>query len=337
MDAALLALAAPGRPVQVVWSRADELGWAPLGTAGVVRVSADTAEDGTVLSWRHEIWSGSFISRPGMTEPPAFLGTSHRSRTAIHSDAEPPLERGGGTRRNAIPGYGFPTYEVVNHLIPQMPLRTSALRSLGAHLNVFAAESFMDELAAETGRDPLEFRLAHLPDARARAVLEAVARRSNWAGWRSSDSIGHGIGYARYKNSSAYCAVVAEVEAVEHVLVRRLTIAVDAGLVISPDGASNQIEGGAIQATSWTIKERVRFDRFDVTSNTWETYPILRFSEVPAVDVELMAGNGNLPLGVGECAQGPTAAAIANAVFDAIGVRVRSLPLTPEQIVAAMP
>jgi nicotinate dehydrogenase subunit B len=337
MDAALLALAAPGRPVQVVWSRADELGWAPLGTAGVVRVSADTAEDGTVLSWRHEIWSGSFISRPGMTEPPAFLGTSHRSRTAIHSDAEPPLERGGGTRRNAVPGYGFPSYDVVNHLIPQMPLRTSALRSLGAHLNVFAAESFMDELAAEAGRDPLEFRLAQLSDARARAVLEAVAHRSNWGGWSRSDSIGHGIGYARYKNSSAYCAVVAEVEAVEHVRVRRLTIAVDAGLVISPDGAANQIEGGAIQATSWTIKERVRFDRFDVTSDTWETYPILRFSEVPAVDVELVAGNGNLPLGVGECAQGPTAAAIANAVFDALGVRVRSLPLTPEQIVAAIP
>jgi nicotinate dehydrogenase subunit B len=337
MDAALLALAAPGRPVQVVWSRADELGWAPLGTAGVVRVSADTADDGTVLSWRHEIWSGSFISRPGMTEPPAFLGTSHRSRTAIHSDAEPPLERGGGARRNAIPGYGFPSYEVVNHLIPQMPLRTSALRSLGAHLNIFAAESFMDELAAGAGRDPLEFRLAHLSDPRARTVLETVARRSNWAGRRKSDSIGHGIGYARYKNSSAYCAVVAEVEAVEHVLVRRLTIAVDAGLVISPDGATNQIEGGAIQATSWTIKERVRFDRFDVTSDTWETYPILRFSEVPAVDVELVAGNGNLPLGVGECAQGPTAAAIANAVFDALGVRVRSLPLTPEQIVAAMP
>jgi nicotinate dehydrogenase subunit B len=226
---------------------------------------------------------------------------------------------------------------VVNHLIPQMPLRTSALRSLGAHLNVFAAESFMDELAAEAGRDPLEFRLAQLPDARARAVLEAVAQRSNWGGRPRSDSIGHGIGYARYKNSSAYCAVVAEVEAVEHVRVRRLTIAVDAGLVISPDGAANQIEGGAIQATSWTIKERVRFDRFDVTSDTWETYPILRFSEVPAVDVELVAGNGNLPLGVGECAQGPTAAAIANAVFDALGVRVRSLPLTPEQIVAAIP
>ncbi len=337
MDAALLALAAPGRPVQVVWSRADELGWAPFGTAGVVRISADTVSDGTVSSWRHEIWSGTFISRPGMTPPPAFLGTSLRDRTAIRSNAEPPLERGGGTRRNAVPGYDFPSVEVINHLIAEMPLRTSALRSLGAHLNVFAAESFMDELAAAAGLDPVEFRLAHLSDPRSRAVLEAVARRSNWGQGQRSDSTGHGIGYARYKNSSAYCAVVAEVEAVEHVQVRRLTIAVDAGLVISPDGAVNQIEGGAIQATSWTVKERVRFDRYNVTSDNWETYPILRFSEVPAVDVELVAGNGNPPLGVGECAQGPTAAAIANAVFDALGVRVRTLPLTPEQIVAAMP
>ena len=123
----------------------------------------------------------------------------------------------------------------------------------------------------------------------------------------------------------------------QEVRVRRLTVAVDAGLVINPDGAANQIEGGAIQATSWTVKERVRFDRLAVTSDTWETYPILRFSEVPAVDVEFLPGGDNPPLGVGECAQGPTAAAIANAVADALGVRVRSLPLTPEQIVAAMP
>ena len=337
MDAALLALAVPGRPVQVVWSRADELGWAPLGTLVWFGSRPRPRRDGTVLSWRHEIWSGSFISRPAWHRRRHSCGTSLRDRTAIHSNVEPPLERGGGTRRNAVPGYDFPSYEVVNHLIPAMPLRTSALRSLGAHLNVFAAESFMDELAADAGLDPVEFRLAHLSDPRGRAVLEAVARRSNWAQWTRSDSIGHGIGYARYKNSSAYCAVVAEVEAVEHVRVRRLTIAVDAGLVISPDGAANQIEGGAIQATSWTLKERVRFDRYNVTSDNWEAYPILRFSEVPAVDVEFVAGNGNPPLGVGECAQGPTTAAIANAVFDALGVRVRSLPLTPEQIVAAMP
>jgi CO/xanthine dehydrogenase Mo-binding subunit len=165
----------------------------------------------------------------------------------------------------------------------------------------------------------------------------AAARGSDWTAWSPADSAGHGIGFARYKNTSAYCAVVAEVEAAHEIRVRRLTIAVDAGLVINPDGAVNQVEGGAIQATSWALKERVRFDRSGITSDTWETYPILRFSEVPAVAVELLPGNGNPPLGVGETAQGPTAAAIGNAVFDALGVRVRALPLTEEQIVAAMP
>jgi CO/xanthine dehydrogenase Mo-binding subunit len=218
-----------------------------------------------------------------------------------------------------------------------MPLRTSALRSLGAFLNVFAAESFMDELALAAGRDPVEYRLACLSDPRARAVIESAARRSGWADWSPAEAAGHGIAFARYKNTSAYCAVVAEVEAVSEVRVRRLTIAVDAGLVINPDGAANQVEGGAIQATSWALKEQVRFDRYGVTSDTWETYPILRFSEVPAVDVALLPDNGNPALGVGETAQGPTAAAIGNALFEALGIRVRALPLTEENIVASMP
>lgn len=234
-----------------------------------------------------------------------------------------------------MPGYDFPAYRVTNHLVTEMPLRTSALRSLGAFINVFAAESFMDELASAAGRDPVEFRLAHLSDPRARAVLRAAASRAGWTEWTPSDAAGHGISYARYKNSAAYCAVVAEVEAVDQVRVCRL-VAVDAGLIINPDGAANQIEGGAVQATSWTLKERVRFDRFNVTSDTWETYPILRFSDVPSVEVELAAAGANPSLGVGECAQGPTAAAIANAVCHALGVRVRSLPLTRDRLIAAM-
>jgi nicotinate dehydrogenase subunit B len=338
MDAAVLAIAVPGRPVQVMWSRPDELSWSPFGPAGVARISADCGANGDVLAWHHEIWSGSFISRPGMTPTTAFLATSHRAGgEEIRSAGEPPQERGGGASRNAVPGYDFPSFQVINHLLTTMPLRTSALRSLGAYLNVFAAESFMDELAEQADRDPVEFRLAHLSDPRARAVVEHVARQSNWTAWTPpSDAAGRGIGYARYKNSSAYCAVVAEVEAVAEIRVRRLTIAVDAGLVVNPDGAANQVEGGAIQATSWALKERVRFNRFTVTSDTWETYPILRFSEVPAVGVEFLPGAGNASLGVGECAQGPTAAAIANAVSDALGIRVRTLPLTPDQIVAAM-
>ncbi|MGW2355115.1 molybdopterin cofactor-binding domain-containing protein [Actinacidiphila glaucinigra] len=338
MDAALLALAVPGRPVQVVWSRADELGWSPFGPAAVVRVAADVGTGGEVLAWEQEIWGNSHITRPGMTPSIGLLAASHREGgKEIESGPEAPLTHGGAAGRNSVPGYDFGYRKAVNHRVLPSPLRTSSLRSLGAFVNVFAAESFMDELALEAGRDPVEFRLAHLTDPRARALIETVARRAAWDSWRPSESLGHGIAYARYKNTSAYCAVVAEVEAVSEVRVRRLTLAVDAGLVISPDGARNQIEGGAIQATSWTLKERVRFDRMTVTSEDWESYPILRFSEVPAVDVELMPGDGNPPLGVGETAQGPTAAAIANALYDALGVRVRSLPLTEEQIVAAMP
>ncbi|WP_416981208.1 molybdopterin cofactor-binding domain-containing protein [Streptomyces sp. T028] len=338
MDASVLALAVPGRPVQVVWSRADELGWAPYGPAAVARVTADLDPDGGILSWRHEIWGYGHLGRPGSTPTPGFLAASHREGgRPVRTAPEIPIHIGGAAGRNAIPGYAFPSHQVINHDLRDAPLRTSALRALGAHLNVFAAESFLDDLAVEAGRDPVEYRLAHLDDPRARAVVEAAARRAGWSGWSAGDSVGHGIGYARYKNSGAYCAVVAEVEAVEEVRVRRLVIAVDAGTIVSPDGTENQVEGGAIQATSWTLKERVRFDRFSVTSVDWESYPILRFSEVPAVDVELLPGNGHPPLGVGEAAQGPTTAAIANALYDALGVRVRCLPLTAEQIVAAMP
>jgi nicotinate dehydrogenase subunit B len=338
MDAAMLAMAIPGRAVQVVWSRADELTWAPFGPAAVVRVAADVDPAGDVLAWQHEIWGSSHLTRPGFVPGIGLLAASHRhGGQEIQAGPEPPLESGGGAGRNSVPGYAFPAYRVINHLLLTMPLRTSSLRSLGAFVNVFAIESFMDELAEAAGRDPIEYRLAQLKDQRGRAVIEAVARRCGWADWSPADSVGRGIGYARYKNSSAYCAVVAEVEAVTELRVRRLTIAVDAGLVINPDGVENQIEGGAIQATSWALRERVRFDKLTVTSDSWESYPILRFSEVPAVDVELLGDNGNPSLGVGEAAQGPTVAAIANALYGALNVRVRSLPLTPEHITAAMP
>jgi CO/xanthine dehydrogenase Mo-binding subunit len=301
-------------------------------------MAADVDTRGDVLSWRHEIWGNGHVTRAGYVRGVGLLAASDREGgEQIEAGGEPPLKAGGGAGRNSVPGYAFPAYRVVNHRLTVMPLRTSALRSLGAFVNVFAIESFMDELAAAAGRDPIEYRLTQLTDPRGRAVIEAVLRRSGWAEWSPSDSVGHGIGYARYKNSSAYCAVVAEVEATSEVRVRRLTLAVDAGLIINPDGVENQVEGGAIQATSWALKERVRFNNLTVTSDTWERYPILRFSEVPAVDVELLPGNGNAPLGVGEAAQGPAAAAHGNPLYDALGIRVRTLPFTQEQIVAAMP
>jgi CO/xanthine dehydrogenase Mo-binding subunit len=217
-----------------------------------------------------------------------------------------------------------------------MPVRTSALRSLGAYANVFAIESFMDELAHAAGADPIAFRLRHLRDSRARAVLEKVAVRAGWSSWTTRDGRGRGVASAKYKNLGAYCAVVAEVEVTHEVRVRRLTLAVDVGLAINPDGVRNQIEGGAIQSTSWTLKEQVKLGERGIAIAGWEEYPVLKFSEVPAVDVELIDRPDLPSVGAGEAAQGPTAAAIANAVENALGVRVRELPLTSERIVAAM-
>jgi CO/xanthine dehydrogenase Mo-binding subunit len=200
---------------------------------------------------------------------------------------------------------------------------------------VFAIECFLDEIATARGEDPIAFRLRHLRDERARDVIVAVARRANWKPSRQN-GIGHGVGFARYKNTGAYCAVIAEIESAEDIRVRKLTLAADVGEAINPDGVINQIEGGAIQATSWVLKERVRFDRQRITSTSWTDYPILRFSEVPEVDVELIQRAEIDPVGAGEAAHGPVTAAIANAVFDALGVRVRDLPITRDSLIAAM-
>ena len=242
---------------------------------------------------------------------------------------------GGGAERNAIPGYDLPAWQVLSHELTA-PLRSSALRALGAFANVFAAESFVDELAHAGGCDALAWRQRHLAhDPRARAVLDLAAERAGWSKRQPGEGCGQGLAFARYKGNGAWCAVVAEVEAGAQLLVRRLTIAVDVGLAVNPDGVVAQIEGGAIQATSWALKEAVQFDAERITSDAWARYPILRFSEVPAVDVHLVPSDAP-SLGAGEASLGPTAAAIANALFDALGVRVRELPLTAEHIVAAM-
>jgi nicotinate dehydrogenase subunit B len=330
-DAALLARAVPGRPVQVLWSRQDELGWAPFGPAMLTDVAVELGADGMIRHWRQEIWSNGHSDRPSSAANPPLLAALHEGRPAVAS-TDPPVRAGGGSARNAVPGYDLPGLTVISHVLRDMPLRTSALRSLGAHLNVYAIESIMDELAERAALDPIEYRLRLLTDPRARAVLERVAIASGWAA-----KPGRGVGYARYKNTGAYCAVVAEVEAVTTVRVARLTIAVDVGQVVNPDGVRNQIEGGALQSVSWTTKEQVRFDRHDVTSRTWTDYPILTFSEAPPVQVELIDRPERPSVGAGEAASGPTAAAIGNAVRSALGVSVRALPLTPGNIIAALP
>jgi CO/xanthine dehydrogenase Mo-binding subunit len=336
LDAALLARAAHGRPVQVQWMREDEFAWAPCGSAMAIDLAAELDADGNVLDWTHELWSNGHSQRPGRSDSPTLLAAWHLERPFTRPSALNMPLPAGGADRNAIPLYDFPNQRVVNHYVRDMPVRTSALRSLGAYANVFAIESFIDELAREAGADPVAYRLRFVRDARARAVLEAAAKRARWSGWRPSEGRGHGLGFAKYKNLGAYCAVVAEVEAEREIRVRRLVVAIDVGLVVNPDGVRNQIEGGAIQSTSWTLKEQVRLQASGIASLGWEDYPILKFSEVPEVEIELIDRPDAPSVGAGEAAQGPTAAAIANAVHHALGVRVRDLPLTPERVLAAM-
>jgi nicotinate dehydrogenase subunit B len=331
-DAVLLARAVNGQAVQVVWSREDELGWSPFGAAMAVHIEADLSAAGDVVAWRHDVHSNGHVSRPGLFDVPSLLGAQLRTGTAPPVSMDPPFAGGGGSERNSVPLYTFPGQRVTKHRLLEMPLRTSSLRALGAYANVFAIESFVDELAVRAGVDPVAYRLRHLADERAKAVVIAAADAAGWA----DRGEGWGFAFARYSNHGAYCAVVAEVEAETSVRVKRLTLAVDAGAVISPDGLRNQVEGGAVQSTSWTVKEQVRFSRSQVVSTDWESYPILRFSEVPAVEVVIVDSGDQPSLGAGETAQGPTAAAIANAVHSALGVRVRHLPLSPANIIAAL-
>jgi CO/xanthine dehydrogenase Mo-binding subunit len=337
LDAALLARAVEGSPVRVQWSREEELGWSAFGPTMAVAVEADLDADGEICGWRHEIWSNGHTSRPGRGATPTLLAGYDLANPAPRTPAiNPPLATGGGSDRNAIPSYDFPSWQISRHHVTDMPIRVSALRALGATANVFAIEGLMDELAVERGENPVAFRLRHLADPRAKAVLHAAAERFGWSERQKREGWGYGVAYAPYKGDGAYCAVIAEVEVEREIRVHRLVIGVDVGEVINPDGVANQIEGGAIQATSWTLKEAVRFDGSRILSTNWDTYPILRFSEVPAVEVVICKQADKPPMGAGEAAQGPTTAAIANAVFDAIGLRVYDLPLTPERIIAAM-
>jgi CO/xanthine dehydrogenase Mo-binding subunit len=336
LDAVLLARAARGRPVRVQWSRADEMTHAPFGAAMAIEIEADLDAQSEIVGWRHSIWSNGHAARPGRASQPALLAAFELEQPFPRMiSANPPQANGGGGDRNSIPLYDFPSWTIESHRLLTMPVRTSALRTLGAQGNVFAIESFLDEIAIERSEDPVAFRLRHLTDERAKDVIRAAAKRANWKPAAKS-GIGYGIGFARYKNTGAYCAVVAEIEGEEDIRVKKLSVAVDVGEAINPDGVINQIEGGAIQATSWVLKERVRFDTARITSHSWTEYPILRFSEVPAVDVDVIQRPEADPVGAGEAAHGPATAAIANAVFDCLGVRVRNLPITRDSLIAAM-
>lgn len=338
-DAALIARALPGQPIRVQWMREDEHTNEPYGAAMVAEVAGAIDAHGRIVDWDYGVWSNTHNRRPtvgGLMLQNAALPEA----LPVPPPAPIPMPEGGG-ERNSNPIYALPNARVVSHFIPEMPLRVSALRSLGAYLNVFAIESFMDELAESAGADPVEFRLAHLKDERAKAVIALAATQFGWSDKppRAAGE-GRGFAFARYKNLGAYCAVALALR-VEHetgqIRLGRVVAAVDSGQAINPDGIRNQIQGAIVQSASWTLYEAVHFSRARIISADWSGYPIMRFPAVPtSIEVHIVPRPGQPFLGTGEAGQGPTAAAIANAVRDATGMRLRDLPLSASRVKAAV-
>jgi nicotinate dehydrogenase subunit B len=339
LDAALLARATAGRPVRVQWMRDDEFMWEPYGAAMVMRTRA-ALKDGRIVDWNYDVWSNTHNMRPGDPDGVNLLASWYLDKPKQPGPPRALAQPAGGGDRNAIPLYDLPRQHITSRLIKEMPLRVSALRTLGAYANVFAIESFMDELAAGAQVDPVAFRLAHLKDARARAVIEAAAKAADWKpGQKGTGTSGRGFAFAKYKTLATYVAVVVDLELDRdsgRIKVPRAFAAVDSGQIINPDGLTNQIEGGIVQSTSWTLHEQVQFDRTGILSQSWDSYPILTMNEAPSVTTVLIDRPNEHPLGAGEAAQGPTGAAIANAFTAATGKRIRELPLHPDRVKAAL-
>jgi CO/xanthine dehydrogenase Mo-binding subunit len=336
LDAALLARAVPGHPVSLKWTRADENTWEPYGAAAAIKMQASLDAGGDVVDWNHDVYGYTHIGRArGGGSTSGLLAAWHLAEPFQRPQPQPRLGPQVGMHRNAEPLYAFPRRRIVKHFVPDSPLRTSAMRGLGSYANVFAIESFMDELAHAAGVDPVEFRLRYLQDERARAVVEAASKK---AGARI-EGLGRGFAFSQYKNRQGYVAVAVDLHVNRdsgHIRLARAVIAADVGQIVNPDGLSNQLEGAFTQSASWTLKEQVAFDEQGVISVDWHSYPILRFRDAPRIETVLLNRPGLPYLGIGEGAQGPVPAAIANAAYDAAGIRLRRIPFTPERVRAAL-
>ena len=331
-DAVMLAKAVNGRPVLLKWTRADEHGWEPYGSAMQMQLQASLDTDGTIIDWQYDVWSYPHLARPSPDPVTSgFIAAWQRADAKSPPTPQALMWPEVGGHRNAEPLYNFKRKRIVRHFLPDSLLRVSALRTLGAYANVFAIESFVDELAYAAQVDPIEFRLRHMTNERARAVIESVAAAVRWQprSVPNQTGIGRGIGFGQYKNKQCYTAVVVDVVVDERqIQVKKVTISADAGQIVNPNGLSNQLEGGALQAISWTLFEQVHWDVNGVTSLDWDSYPILRFPDAPVIEVVLLDRPNQPFLGVGEASQGPAAAALANAIFDATGKRLREIPFT---------
>jgi CO/xanthine dehydrogenase Mo-binding subunit len=335
IDAALIAMRRPGRPIRVQWRREDEFGFAPVGTAMLMELTAELDPSGRLVDYTAEIWNTPHTGARGSAVAESALA-GYVAPPKPPQRLMPDGSRFSGGLLNATPSYDIAATRTLEHVI-ETPIRTSSLRSLGGAANTFAAESFIDELAEAVGQDPLAYRLAMLSDIRGRAVLVRLAEMCGWAE-RGEGGTGRGLGlaYDRHRGRGAMVACAADVEVDTEVRLKRLWCVCDGGLIINPDGAKNQIEGGMIMAASWALKEQVKLGGAGIVSTTWDDYPILRFDEVPPVEIDLLNTRDPKPFGLGEVSQGPVMAAIGNAVAHALGARIRDLPLTREKIAAAL-
>jgi CO/xanthine dehydrogenase Mo-binding subunit len=331
-DAVLLARAV-NKPVRVQWMRADEHGWDPKGAPTLIDLRAGVDHDGTVVAWESEL----FIPQ-GAAGLVTLAGADLAGLDSLGK-----LNPGGVLNDLAIP-YGFQNVTTTAHRLDSTPLKPAWIRSPGRLQNTFANESFLDEIATEIGADPLELRLKYLADDRGKELLERLAALSKWRKRPELDLdadvvTGRGLAYVKYELVRTYVGAVAEVEVnrrTGEIAVKRFYVAHDCGQIINPDGLRNQIEGCMIQTTSRTLKEEVTFDRSMVTSLDWASYPILTFPEIPEVIIDLIDRPGEVPWGGGEPSCAVVPSAISGAVFEATGVRLRSLPFTPAKVKAAL-
>jgi len=336
-DAALLAKLT-GKPVRVQWSRADEHGWDPKGPPTLIDLRAALDGSNNVVAWESEF----FIPQ----QTPNGFNVPFVAATLSGLPQDDHIAPGNIFQNSNIP-YKFPNIKAVCHRLETTPFRPSWIRTPGRMQNTFANECFMDELAAAVGADPVEFRLKYLDpaDKRGIEVLERVVKLANWekrpspkSGQTGDLATGRGVTYCKYELVRTYVAVVAEVEvkrSTGEVRCARFYIAHDCGQIINPDGLRNQLEGNIIQTVSRTLKEELKFSRSAVTSIDWASYPILTFPEIPEIVMDLIDRPNTPPWGAGEPSAAVVPSAISNAIFDAIGVRLRSVPYTPEKVKAA--
>ncbi len=338
-DAALIARAVPGKPVRVQWMREQEHGWEPYGTAMTTTMRGGIDADGMIVAFDYNFWSMAHSTRPGGAGS-TIAGWLVEKPFPLPVPTFRPTPNGSADR-NATPYYNLPGLKVTSHFVDKMPVRVSALRGLGAYMNVFSIESFMDELALAAGADPVEFRLKHLDDQRAKDVIRLAADKFGWkAGAKAPSGHGYGFAFARYDGHGAFLALAVEVEVEREtgrVRIVRAVAADDSGTAVNPDAIRNQVQGGIIQSASWTLYESVNFDQSAIKSTDWSTYPIMRFNAVPdSIEVHVIDRPGLPYLGTGEASQGPTGAAIANAIAHATGVRLREPSFTRQQVKAAI-